>query len=145
MGRWPRPLETTPRGGPDPQGAQRALRPPLRGPTGSICPPRPRIGQKGQKGPKGLKSTEMALNRQNGLLGPLARPLGGYFQVILELLRILSGNLGIIPVGPLVQILSRGAFCSGNPERRGTKDPPRFRGFTPPPIYPACNFPREKL
>ena len=52
------PLETTLRGGPDPQGAQRALRPPLRGPTGSICPPRPRIGQKGQKGPKGLKSAE---------------------------------------------------------------------------------------
>ena len=50
--------ETTLQGGPDPQGAQRALRPPLRGPTGSICPPRPRIGKKGQKGLKGLKSAE---------------------------------------------------------------------------------------
>ena len=79
------PLETTPRGGPDPQGAQRALRPPLRGPTGSIWPPRPKTGQKGQKGPKGLKSAENGPGSPKRAFGASGQASG----------RVFSGNPGI--------------------------------------------------
>ena len=111
--------ETTLQGGPDPQGAQRALRPPLRGPTGSICPPRPKIGQKGQKGLKGLKSAGNGPGSPKRAFGASGQASGRVFSGNPRIATNSLGEFGYNSCRPVSTDSTGRGFLLRKPRKKG--------------------------